>query len=79
MVELYEVLAATPGVFGARFSGAGFRGCCIALVDGARAADITASVRENYARRHPELAAGAPAFVCHSGDGAQVGRREGPR
>ena len=79
MVELYEVLAATPGVFGARFSGAGFRGCCIALVDGARAADITASVRENYARRYPELAAGAPAFVCHSGDGAQVGRREGLR
>ena len=26
-------LAATGAVFGARFSGAGFRGCCLALID----------------------------------------------
>jgi hypothetical protein len=33
LTDLYGILARCPGVYGARFSGAGFRGCCIALAD----------------------------------------------
>ena len=32
MVSLFETLVEQPGVFGARFSGAGFGGSCLALV-----------------------------------------------
>lgn len=32
LVQLRDILASAPGVYGARFSGAGFRGCCVALV-----------------------------------------------
>lgn len=79
MVDLYRILTGTPGVFGARFSGAGFRGCCIALADRARAGEIAVAVREAYARLHPELAADAPVAVCDSGDGARIGAVEANR
>ncbi|KAL2644849.1 hypothetical protein R1flu_012436 [Riccia fluitans] len=32
LIQLRRILLDAPGVFGARFSGAGFRGCCVALV-----------------------------------------------
>ena len=33
LIDLYNILLKTEGIYGARFSGAGFRGCCFALVD----------------------------------------------
>ena len=33
LITIYETLKETPGVYGARFSGAGYRGCCIGLID----------------------------------------------
>ncbi len=33
LISIYEILCNTPGVYGARFSGAGYRGCCIGLID----------------------------------------------
>jgi galacturonokinase len=72
MIDLYELLVAAPGVYGARFSGAGFRGCCVALVDPPRAESAAASVREAYSRMHPELAGRSHAFVCHTADGARL-------
>lgn len=75
LVDLYQILLVTEGVFGARFSGAGFRGCCIALVDAEAGPAAAESVRGEYARRQPRLAAGAPVFVCDSDDGARFEAR----
>ncbi len=72
LVDLYNILIQTDGVYGARFSGAGFRGCCIALVDAARAESAAAYVRERYAAVRPEFAADAPVLICHSADGASI-------
>jgi galacturonokinase len=71
LIALYEILIEIGSVWGARFSGAGFRGCCIALVAPGRAERAAAEVRETYARRHAELAAKAPILVCRSDDGAR--------
>ncbi|MBR6728835.1 MAG: GHMP kinase, partial [Clostridia bacterium] len=30
---LYEIMTRTDGIYGGRFSGAGFKGCCMALID----------------------------------------------
>ncbi len=70
LVDLYETLIRTDGVHGARFSGAGFRGCCVALVDPNAAAAAATEVRRKYAERQPELAADAMTVRCHSADGA---------
>ena len=72
MIDLYRILVETPGVYGARFSGAGFRGCCVALVAADQAQAAAAAVRQQYRRRHPELAAAAPVLVCASADGARL-------
>ncbi len=33
LIALHQALIGTEGVLGSRFSGAGFRGCCVALID----------------------------------------------
>ncbi len=68
--DLVDLLNATSGVYGARFSGAGFRGCCIALVERDAIADIVAEVHPAYGARHPQLAELSWVLDCGSADGA---------
>jgi galacturonokinase len=72
LIDLYQILVATEGVYGARFSGAGFRGCCVALVDPRSVERIAGRVRGEYARRHPELAGHAAIVTCETADGAAI-------
>lgn len=76
MIQLYEILLKAPGALGARFSGAGFRGCCLAIVESDRAEDAAAYVRAEYEKAQPELVSRIPAdrrvLVCEPGDSARV-------
>jgi galacturonokinase len=72
LVDLYHILVGTEGVYGARFSGAGFRGCCVALVQPELAERASERVREAYRQRHPELAADSSVILCDSSDGAAL-------
>ena len=82
-IELYEcgcepmnALRATaeraPGVYGARFSGAGFRGCVVALAERARAAEAAEWIAERYARAFPDLAKDAGVVLAESSHGART-------
>jgi galactokinase len=72
LIRLYEALVETEGVYGARFSGAGFRGCCVALVETSMGPAIAERITAAYAASHPELAEHAATFLCESADGAAV-------
>jgi galacturonokinase len=72
LIDLYRILIETDGIYGARFSGAGFRGCCIALVASDAADRAAETVRSAYARRYPDLAGDAPVLLCRSDDGARI-------
>uniref|UniRef100_A0A0D9ZQE8 Galactokinase n=1 Tax=Oryza glumipatula TaxID=40148 RepID=A0A0D9ZQE8_9ORYZ len=76
MIQLYEILLKAPGVLGARFSGAGFRGCCLAVVESGQAEAAAAFVRAEYEKAQPELVSKIPpgrrVLVCEPGDGARV-------
>ncbi|KAK8350964.1 hypothetical protein V6Z12_A05G001900 [Gossypium hirsutum] len=76
LFQLYEVLLRAPGVFGARFSGAGFRGCCVALVDAARATEAAKFVRVEYPKLQPvfasQLSHGTAVLICEAGDCARI-------
>ena len=72
LIELQRILVATPGVFGARFSGAGFGGCSVALVEAHEAERIRASVEQTFRHRFPHLASRARAFLVESEDGARI-------
>jgi galactokinase/galacturonokinase len=67
--ELYEILCKTEGIYGARFSGAGFRGCCMAFTNPQYRQSITDHVTHKYAERFPELADKFGIYFCHSVDG----------
>ena len=71
LVDLYGILLDTEGVVGARFSGAGFRGCCLALVRPEAGVEAARTVRAAYARRHPDLTEKADILLCQSDDGAR--------
>ncbi len=71
MIALYEIMRETPGIHGGRFSGAGFKGCCVALSDPALRVQIIAAVGARYLAQFPELEGKYSAHVCHTADGAK--------
>ena len=66
----FEVLGDCPGVYGARFSGAGFRGCCIGLAEPGAEREIARRALGAYLHAHPDVAGEAEVYFCRSADGA---------
>ncbi len=54
LIALYHIMRRTPGIYGGRFSGAGFKGACIALVDPSRQEEIRTFVTNEYLREYPQ-------------------------
>lgn len=72
LITLYEILRDTPGVYGVRFSGAGFRGSCLALVDPATSEAIAEAVHRQYPQTHPDIADKYSVHLCQPADGANL-------
>lgn len=70
---LYEIMTQTEGIYGGRFSGAGFKGCCMALIDPAFEDKIREQVTTAYLKQFPELEGKYAVYFCESADGVQVG------
>ena len=62
----------TSGIYGGRFSGAGFKGCCMALVDPEKADRILAAVGERYLKEYPALEGKYMSALCESADGVTL-------
>ncbi len=67
--KLYEIMTKTDGIYGGRFSGAGFKGCCMALIDPAFEESIVETVRREYLKEFPLLAKKFSSHICHTADG----------
>lgn len=72
LISLYEILSGMPGVYGTRFCGGGFQGCCLALVDPRRRDAIAGGLHEAYVTKHPELAELYSIHFCESADSVSV-------
>lgn len=72
LVALQEIWASTGGVLGARFSGGGFGGCSVALVEPDRADAVKRTVAERFGRAFPALAERARLVEVTSADGLHV-------
>ena len=68
-IKLYEIMRETSGIYGGRFSGAGFKGCCMALVDPGKADSIRESVERRYLAACPEMTGKYSFHLCKSADG----------
>lgn len=54
LIAIYEIMRTLPGIYGGRFSGAGFKGACMALVDPAYKEDIEKELTRQYLEKFPE-------------------------
>lgn len=68
---LYECMLHTDGVYGGRFSGAGFKGSCMALIDPAFEQSIVETITAQYIKAFPALKDKFRIYVCDSADGVQ--------
>ncbi len=69
LIALYHIMRRTPGIYGGRFSGAGFKGACIALVDPSRQEEIRTFVTNEYLREYPQYRDSFEIFFCNPANG----------
>ena len=69
---LYETMTRTEGIYGGRFSGAGFKGCCMALIDPVYEESIKETVTREYLKAFPHLEGKYSVHICESADGVYL-------
>ena len=72
LITMYNIMTETDGIYGGRFSGAGFKGCCMALIDPDKAEEIERSVTDRYLKVYPGLTGKYSFHICRSADGVQL-------
>ena len=71
--KLYEIMTHTEGIYGGRFSGAGFKGCCMALINPDFVDSITEKVTCEYLEAFPHLEGKYSVHICDTADGVNLG------
>ena len=71
LISIYEVMRQLPGVYGGRFSGAGFKGAVIALVDPQYKEQIETELTRQYLEKYPEYESTFRVFWVKPDDGAR--------
>lgn len=71
-IKLYEIMRGTDGIYGGRFSGAGFKGCCMALIDPAKAESVASEVERKYLDAFPEMRGKYSFHLCSGADGVSA-------
>lgn len=72
LIKLYEIMTKTKGIYGGRFSGAGFKGCCLAIIDPAFEESIIETVTSEYLKAFPHLEGKYSVHICESADGVKL-------
>ncbi len=71
LIAIYDIMRNMDGIWGGRFSGAGFKGACIALVDPAKKEHIQKTLTEEYLKQFPEYKNTFEVHFCKIDDGAR--------
>lgn len=69
---LHEIMLETEGIYGGRFSGAGFKGCCMAIVDPKCTEQIEEAITAKYLDAFPELKGKFSVHFCDTADGIEI-------
>ncbi|MBQ7423212.1 MAG: galactokinase [Prevotella sp.] len=71
LIAIYDIMRSLPGVYGGRFSGAGFKGACIALVKPEEKDNIEKELTERYLEQFPEYEKTFKIYWVKPDDGAR--------
>ena len=69
LIDLYNIMVNTKGVYGSRFMGGGFNGACLAIIDPQYEKEVMENIKKEYSKLHPEYADKVQLFICTSEDG----------
>ncbi len=69
LIDLYNIMYNTKGVYGTRFMGGGFNGACLAIIDPALEKEVMDNIKKEYSKLHPDYADKVQLFICTSEDG----------
>lgn len=69
---MYELMLAAPGIYGGRFSGAGFNGSSIALVNPDAKEDFERYIKEGYLKKFPQYEKQFAMEFCKTADGVKM-------
>lgn len=72
LITLYNIMSETDGIYGGRFSGAGFNGCCMALIDPDKAEEVLHTVEQRYLAAYPNFTGRYLGALCSSDDGVKL-------
>lgn len=72
LIKLYEIMTKTKGIYGGRFSGAGFKGCCLAIINPEYEKSIIQTVTKEYLKAFPQLEGKYSVHICESADGVKL-------
>lgn len=70
LIALYQAMLSTDGIYGGRFSGAGFKGACVALCDPNKLEYIQEEVRRKYLSQYPQYSKSFEVNFCDTSNGA---------
>jgi len=72
IIQLQEIVASSAGVYGSRFSGGGYGGCVVALVDDEALPEVKERIERRYLAAFPETAGRAYSFAAEVEGGLRV-------
>lgn len=67
--KISEIMQKCDGIYGGRFSGAGFKGCCMAIVDPSYKEEIARKITSEYLSAFPQLRGSFEIHFCNTADG----------
>ncbi len=70
--EIYNIMTQTKGIYGGRFSGAGFKGCCMAIVNPEYKEHIKEEITRRYLEKFPQYKDTFGVYFCKSENGVGI-------
>lgn len=70
--KIHEIMLETDGIYGGRFSGAGFKGCAMALINPEYKDKIKFEVEKKYLKEYPELEGKFGVYFAQTSDGVKM-------
>ncbi|WP_320128694.1 hypothetical protein [uncultured Sphaerochaeta sp.] len=71
LIAIYEIMKHIPGIYGGRFSGAGFKGCCVGLINPDYKEQIAEQMTKEYLALFPQYKDIFSIHFCKTDDGVR--------
>ena len=72
LVTLHNIMTEIKGFYGSRFTGAGFNGCSLALVNPKKKEEVAQEITERYLKVYPQYKDNFFVTFCKTADGVKI-------